>query len=395
MSKVNITTGFALFNDDSNKIPVNQLSKAKGSGEEEERVLKEVSSEQIKTFLQSLYERHNGHMIAPASWSQVISEDEQLLAHVYALHSAEYEQKRAALEANSNVDISIFGAKLLNAKQHADDFRLRTLAQAMDHKEAKELSTILASTGFFSKFRIGRVQTLTKYVDELNAVTASNFKVFEILREGYGGLDNFAFFLSSSKLSPLTKEEAKAIQTDLLVWWRDDQRKSFNDVAVQLGFSTLWGKSLTYENMDTLIEYVALRDSLQYNQARPVALLHLRQLFGDVAVLFSILSGKEIVQTASSYLRGKYVDKRFALTSEEVNAFAKELEHDLRSQWLEHGFIISGGHHKVRNVPSEHKEHNVAAFEADIQAWYKAYSEEYFDLSLRPPVPYIHGERHR
>ncbi|CAI5743023.1 unnamed protein product [Hyaloperonospora brassicae] len=382
MSKVNVTTDFALFNDDSNEVPVNLMSKAKESGEEEERVLKEISSERIKTFLEALYEYRNGHMIAPASWSRVISEDEGLLQHVYALHSAEYEQKSAAMPENLNVDVPIFGEYISSAKKLVENSRMTELSRTLAGTETGRFIEGLRSIGYFSEFSIGRVRALTKFLDGLNAQTGSEYNVFEILSQGVGGLDKVAFFLSSSKLSPLTSKDATAIQKDLLMWLRDVKGKSFDDVAVLLGFATLPVNSLTFENMDTLIAYVALRDNLKYNRARSVALFHLRQMLGDFIVTNSILNGMEEVQSAKSFLRGVH-DTGVASAGKEDNAFAIKLQHDLWTQWFEHGLILKDPDQDLRYVPRELKERVVTAFNAYIQAANKAYWKNH--LTLRPP----------
>uniref|UniRef100_A0AAV1U8W7 RxLR effector candidate protein n=1 Tax=Peronospora matthiolae TaxID=2874970 RepID=A0AAV1U8W7_9STRA len=182
--------------------------------------------------------------------------------------------------------------------------------------EAKEIHTVLNRNNFISRLDFKKMWALSEYFD------GDEKKTIQTLLDSFTSVPKFTAFLSIAKLSPDIRKDAVLFQQMLLRYWSTSEKKEISDVIELLQFET---RGLTYETMDTLVEFVALKEEIKGDQ--PIALIktleHLDVYFGvDNYFESNIAKGKDTNGQANAHPGTSHQDGRSgvpSIASEEHN----------------------------------------------------------------------------
>ena len=172
---------------------------------------------------------------------------------------------------------------------------------------------------FFQYFTFAKVRRLQKFLGSSEEATKT---FFDTLSEGFGSELNFARFLSIEKQSLLNGDEAEKLQKELLTFWK--KTKSEEEV---LKLIDLVKQGWIYETLDTLVQFVALRDSLEPKDVDTETVKLIIDKLGDGAITQSINNGKEKkAQPITSY---------FGVVDDEADVASEKIKHiDLAEKLL-------------------------------------------------------------
>uniref|UniRef100_A0AAV1VAT6 RxLR effector candidate protein n=1 Tax=Peronospora matthiolae TaxID=2874970 RepID=A0AAV1VAT6_9STRA len=182
--------------------------------------------------------------------------------------------------------------------------------------EAKEITKVLQEKKFVSRINFKKMRALSEYFD------GDETKTIQTLLDSCTNVPKFTDFLSIAKLSPAIRKDAVSFQQMLLRYWSTSEKKEISDVIKLLQFET---RGLTYETMDTLVEFVALKEKIKGDQ--PIALIktleHLDVYFGvDNYFESNIAKGKDTNGQANAHPGTSHQDGRSgvpSIASEEHN----------------------------------------------------------------------------
>nr|BAP68918.1 RxLR effector candidate protein [Hyaloperonospora arabidopsidis Emoy2] len=138
--------------------------------------------------------------------------------------------------------------------------------------QRESLSDVLNKYQFIPRLTFEKVRVLAGYVK-------SDAQLIETLLGSWGSVTKFTAFLSIAKLSPTIKKDAVVLQKKLLDYWSKSEKRIF-DVIELLEIKT---RGLTYETLDTLVEFVALKDKRAKGESSDSfksTLKHLDEYFG-------------------------------------------------------------------------------------------------------------------
>ncbi|CAI5709384.1 unnamed protein product [Hyaloperonospora brassicae] len=283
----NSTATYPPFTDDSNDDPANQQLVAHGITNDEERAppvkpsydaLQPLTSGIKKTIMFKLYGGISGPKLTSSGWDQVLSRDEDLLRMVGT---------RTAKGAIPDVDMQEFVQiatphlrKMLS--MNANRFKKRFSSQDMS---PEGLAAELSNYHFFRNFSFEKVRMLQEFLGSSEKATK---KFFDTLSIGFGSELEFARFLSIEKKSLVNGREAKLLQKELLTFWK--KTKSEEEV---LKLIDLVKQGWTYETLDTLVQFVVLRDSLESKDVDAETIKLIMDKLGDKAITQAINNGKK------------------------------------------------------------------------------------------------------
>ncbi|CAI5743047.1 unnamed protein product [Hyaloperonospora brassicae] len=331
--------------------------------------------EDMKSFMVLEFGGINGHKLTPASWSRVMDETKQILERVPELERNAYTTEIEAISKTRGEQVAT-----LRRYQLAEDIERTYLSTTavdiitwMDKKPQGDAVKVLTQNGFFQEFSCAKVKAL-----EMCFKRSDDAFLFDTLSEGFGGTDKFASLLSSAKLGPFTRHEAASYQHRLLASWHVQGRTEGGGLVDLLKLKT---NPLTYETLDTLVEYIALnggKEKLTPDRACSKTILYLRTWLGDGAVVRAIRDGKMDVKSATWHLRDRYNDKDIALINDDDESYMNEFENEL----MAHFFIDKLHPSAFQTNPFHHTEAYSNQFHEDYTAFYNR-NKELWGLTRR------------
>uniref|UniRef100_A0AAV1U8A3 RxLR effector candidate protein n=2 Tax=Peronospora matthiolae TaxID=2874970 RepID=A0AAV1U8A3_9STRA len=182
--------------------------------------------------------------------------------------------------------------------------------------EAKELHTVLIKNNFIWRLDFKKMEALKDFFD------GDETKTIRTLLKSCKSATKFTDFLSIAKLSPAIRNDAVSFQQMLLRYWSTSQNEQISYVIELLQIKT---RGLTYETMDTLVEFVALKEEIKGDQlfALKRTLWHLDTYFGvDNYFESNIAKGKDTNGQANAHPGTSHQDGRSgvpSIASEEHN----------------------------------------------------------------------------
>ena len=214
---------------------------------------------------------------------------------------------------------------------------------------------------FFQYFTFAKVRRLQKFLGSSEEATKT---FFDTLSEGFGSELKFARFLSIEKQSLLNGDEAEKLQKELLTFWK--KTKSEEEV---LKLIDLVKQGWTYETLDTLVQFVALRGSLRPKDVDTETVKLIIDKLGDEAIIQAINKGKEMgVEPVTSHFGVRHNDADVA--SDEHIDLAEKLLVQLVREWKSD----ENGRNNVRTEAIQRPDNKLDHI-ADLS----------LDLSLKPP----------
>ena len=380
LGEANWTNSTPLFDDGPDDTPVDRLVRV--TTDTDERMLPDMQAavnklllswEDIKSVMVHKFGGINAHKLTPAGWSQVMDETEQLLKRLSELDRNAYMTEVKAISQTSDAEEG--SLRLLKLISISESTYRSTMAGHimtwMHQNPSGDLVKVLTQNGFFQHFSCAKVKALEMCLERSNDAL-----LFNTLSEGFGGVDKFASLLSSAKLGPFTRHEAASYQHRLLASWHAQGKAEGDTVLNLLKLDT---KPMTYETLDTLVEFIALlpRSKLTLDQARSKTISYLRKRLGDGAVVKAIMDGKMVVQSAGRHLRVRYNDISIALTNDDHSDYITKFEIELITKFFEDGKLPSYFETNPYGLPEEYNK--------QLREDYAAFFKEHEVLSLRPP----------
>ena len=315
-TKIDITASNSPFVDDLSKdVPANRLLRVQSPSP----ILTTSAPFQAiaKAAFTKLYSGLSALKLTPATWSQVMSEDERFLKELLTLSE----------KGTKEVHVDFLLPMVSTWKKHHQSDMLEKLSEWMEGRQPTDLVKVLQEHGFFGQFRYTDVLALKQYLGPSNEAM-----LFDTLLAGFGE-GRLASMLSIAKLSPLNGPDAKLLRDELLAWWATIG-KPYEDVVRLLGVSTLEKQlDLAYEKLEALVKYTALKYKLDSHNAHVQTIIDLRKTFGDAPVVRAMMDMLEGVESVGQHLHGKYGDESTKLKSEEHNNFAEWFKAFLFELW--------------------------------------------------------------
>ncbi|CAI5726695.1 unnamed protein product [Hyaloperonospora brassicae] len=274
------------FTDDSNDGPANQQLVAHGITNDEERAsfgkishdgLRKLTSGIKKTTLFKLYGGISGPKLTLSGWDQAFKKDIEILDLV-----SQHVRNRANPDADMQYVDNLVASQRKNLKGKAKRLKINFSPQDMS---TENLIAELKKRRFLEFFTFERLRVLQKALGPSEEATK---KFFDTLSGGFGGELEFARFLSIEKQSLVNGREAKLLQKELLTFWK--KTKSEEEV---LKLIDLKEQGWTYETLDTLVQFVALRDSLESKDVGAETIKLIMDKLGDKAITQAINNGKK------------------------------------------------------------------------------------------------------
>ncbi|CAI5729668.1 unnamed protein product [Hyaloperonospora brassicae] len=360
----NSTATHPPFTDDSNDGPANQQLVAHGITNDEERAssgklsrdaLQKLTSGIQKTTLFKLYGGISGPKLTSSGWDQAFKKDIEILDLV---------SQRVRIGANPDADMqyvdNLVASQQKILKWNANRFKINFSPQDMS---TGNLIAELKKRHFFKVFGFEKVRMLQEFLGSSEKATK---KFFDTLSIGFGSELKFARFLSIEKQSLVNGREAKLLQKELLTFWK--KTKSEEEV---LKLIDLKEQGWTYETLDTLVQFVALRDSLESKDVDAETIKLIMDQLGDKAITRAINNGKKKgVEPVTSFFG---VDDIEAEMASEENKHI-DLAERLRIQLLRELDARKNGHKDVSKDDSRRPD-NELDHSADLS----------LELSLKPP----------
>uniref|UniRef100_M4B292 RxLR effector candidate protein n=2 Tax=Hyaloperonospora arabidopsidis (strain Emoy2) TaxID=559515 RepID=M4B292_HYAAE len=375
---VNRTDSDPLSFADLSDAPANNVSSTHNTTVNEERMAGRgaplLRSGVMKTVLFELYGASK-NMLTPTGQKAVISADEKILSRVELLKSkAHVADKKAIFPGGSQklaMEPLIKLIKVSEEQYYAN--RLKTMknniVKWMQDRPSHELVEVLKEQMFFESFSYADMYVLSVCLEEFNAERDTAYPLLGTLLEGFGGAAQYASFLSVARQSPITGSLAMQAQNTLLTNWRN-AGLTIDQVAHKLELRWLFYRGITYENLDTFVQYV-LQEYGQTCDFVLKVLEFLRRELGDVGVVRAIIQGKKAGgQSPALYLRDRYGDVNIGLEQEALethNGYAEVFENRLVALWLEEEKTLNGVEGILKIVPMEDKPLAVAIEREDTQ----------------------------
>ena len=326
----NSTAAVPPFTDYSNDGPAKQQLVAHGIANDEERAppvkltrkgLQEITNEIRKTTLFKLYGGTSGPKLSLGGWDQALMKDEDLLRIVGS---------RTRPKADSDADMQRLvqdttRARRRNVGKGVRNFKMWSSEQDMSPKGlALELNKRL----FFQYFTFAKVRRLQKFLGSSEEATKT---FFDTLSEGFGSELNFARFLSIEKQTLVNGREAKSLQDDLLKFWKENNKMPEEEVLELLN---LLEEGWTYETLDTLVEYVALRDNQKPSEVYAETIRLIMRMYSDEEIIKAIDNGEKIISKSLTQHDAFEHDKgEVVLQAIEHTDLADELQKQLLREW--------------------------------------------------------------
>ena len=184
----------------------------------------------------------------------------------------------------------------------------------------------LATQRFIPRFSFEKARVLDLFLGP-----SERRRFFQTLWICFKGVRKFARFLSIEKQTLVNGREAKSLQDDLLKFWKENNKMPEEEV---LELINLLEEGWTYETLDTLVEYVALRDNQKPSEVYAETIRLIMRMYSDEEIIKAIDNGEKIISKSLTQHDAFEHDKgEVVLQAIEHTDLADELQKQLLREW--------------------------------------------------------------